>query len=72
MFKLGQLIERKDGFNVYKVVRQQGGLLKLECVSFVQSEDLGDNIWIRDYNDAEWVAMSFFEPEYQNASYRIL
>lgn len=54
--KLGMNVELSDGWNIYSVIDEQDRLVKLKCIAFVRTEDLGDQIMCVREGQEIWIA----------------
>lgn len=63
MLKLGEEIQKINGWNSYLVVKACENFATLLCISFVVQEDLGDCIYCTGQNQeiliAQWHAPGF-------------
>lgn len=66
-FQIGDLIQEENGLNVYRIVSFQGRLALLQCVYFVESEDMGDGIYCHCLGMEIWIAQ-FHLPWYTKVS----
>lgn len=59
MFIVGSEVRLTNGLNTYKVLLNDSSLFCLECIEFVQVENLGDGIMASEVMSKTWVAGFF-------------
>ncbi len=59
MFIAGSEVKLINGLNTYKVLLNDSNLFCLECVEFIQVENLGDGIMSSEVSAKIWVAGFF-------------
>lgn len=67
--KQGDRVELRNGWNVYRVNEMHGAFALVQCVSFVEEEDLGDQIPCVRLGQEIWIS-TYHATRFQDASYR--